>query len=114
MNNQILNLNKNTINFDEDEDDENNNFDISKIHIIITQRNNRKFYTNIKGINTKYDYKLLLNELKKKFNTNGSIVTNKDTLVKSIQLNGDLKLEVKEFLINENISEQNNIIIKNM
>lgn len=107
MERQILNYNNNIIDFNNDD-----NEDDLKIYITILQRNNRKFYTNIKGIDKKYDYKLILCNLKKKFSTNGFIYINKNTLDKSIQLNGDLRIEVTNFLINEKITEKKNIIYK--
>lgn len=67
------------------------------IHIRIQQRNGRKTLTTVQGLPTEYDLKKILKVLKKDFACNGSIV--KDTsLGEVIQLQGDQRVKVSEFL----------------
>ncbi|KAI5464321.1 translation initiation factor SUI1 [Mariannaea sp. PMI_226] len=67
------------------------------IHIRIQQRNGRKTLTTVQGLPTKYDRKKILKVIKKKFACNGTIV-NDDEMGEVIQLQGDQRKVVKEWL----------------
>lgn len=69
----------------------------SYIHIRIQQRNGRKTLTTVTGVPEEYDLKKILKVLKKDFACNGNIA--KDPEAGSvIQLQGDQRLKVMEFL----------------
>ena len=72
------------------------------VHIRIQQRNAKKTITTIEGLDTSIDLKKLVKYIKKKFNCNGSIIK---TVVDIdiIQLQGDQRENIKNFLIKENI-----------
>mmetsp|Transcript_13320 Transcript_13320/g.31990 ORF Transcript_13320/g.31990 Transcript_13320/m.31990 type:complete len:120 (+) Transcript_13320:98-457(+) len=75
------------------------------IHIRVQQRNGRKSLTTLQGINPKINYKVILKECKKKFNCNGTIVDDTE-LGQIIQLQGDQRKVVAQFLIDEKIAKR--------
>ncbi len=81
-----------------------------KVHIRIQVRNRKKCITTIEGLATDLDLKMILEALKKKFNCNGSIM-NDETLGEIIQLQGDNRNGVAEFLILNRIILKDNIIV---
>jgi len=72
----------------------------TNIHIRIQQRNGRKTLTTIEGIPSKFDLKKILKVIKKQFACNGTIV-NDEKAGDVIQLQGDQRNAVKEFLIDK-------------
>ncbi|KAK9238296.1 translation initiation factor SUI1 [Lipomyces kononenkoae] len=78
------------------------------IHIRIQQRNGRKTLTTVQGLPVEYDQKRILRALKKDFACNGNIVKDEE-LGEVIQLQGDQRVKVMEFL-----STQLNILKKNI
>ena len=75
------------------------------IHIRTQQRNGRKSLTTLQGINPKINKKIILKECKKKFNCNGTLVDEPD-LGQVIQLQGDQRKVVAQFLIDEKIAKR--------
>ena len=88
----------------------NNNKDETKINIRIQQRNGRKSITSVSGLDPALDLKKILKTFKKSLNCNGAIIED-ETLGKIIQLQGDQRASVKDFLIKEEISSEENIIM---
>jgi translation initiation factor 1 len=84
-----------------------------KIHIRLQQRNGRKTITTVQGLPDKYDPKKLLKAMKKEFACNGVVQSSVDSddedaaeapktatdFGKVLQLQGDHRVKVKEFLI---------------
>ncbi|GMM28236.1 translation initiation factor eIF1 [Martiniozyma asiatica (nom. inval.)] len=70
----------------------------SYVHIRIQQRNGRKTLTTVQGLPAEYDLKKILKVIKKDFATNGNIVKD-DEMGEVIQLQGDQRLKVMEFLV---------------
>lgn len=70
------------------------------IHIRIQQRNGRKTLTTVQGVPSEYDLKKILKVLKKDFACNGNIVKDSE-LGEVIQLQGDQRVKVSEFLITQ-------------
>ena len=80
------------------------------IHIRIQQRNGRKTLTTVTGVPEEYDLKKILKVLKKDFACNGNIV--KDPEAGSvIQLQGDQRLKVMQFLVKQLGMQKKNINI---
>jgi len=94
------------------------NDDISgsgKIHIRIQQRNGRKMLTTVQGLDKAYDAKKVLKAFKKEFACNGTVVSSEEADLDSpapvptgkakqnfgqvIQLQGDQRTKIREFLI---------------
>ncbi|PVU88471.1 hypothetical protein BB561_005834 [Smittium simulii] len=80
------------------------------IHIRIQQRNGRKTITSLQGLPEELDQKRLLKAFKKVFACNGTIVED-DELGEVIQLQGDQRTNVRDFLIDEKISKKDMIKI---
>jgi len=76
------------------------------IHIRVQQRNGRKSLTTVQGINPKINKKIILKECKKKFNCNGCIVEDSEH-GDIVQLQGDQRKLVAQFLVDEKISKKN-------
>ena len=80
-----------------------------KIHIRLRQRNARKTVTTVEDLPIDLDLKLILSHFKKTFSCNGNIITKDDVSI--IQLTGDHRNEVSEFLRSQGIATKGNIII---
>jgi len=104
-NNNIQNLAA----FDPFADSEADDFGSSKsanyIHIRIQQRNGRKTLTTVQGLPQELDFKKVLKAFKKQFCCNGTIVEHL-TLGKIIQLQGDQRNNVFQFLVDEGICKK--------
>ena len=88
--------------------------DWSRVHLRIQKRNGRQNITTITGLAPDLDEKRILKALKKKFSCNGSMKFEKDKngneRFVALQLTGDQRDNVKEFLINEEICTEEQII----
>ncbi|KAH3680113.1 hypothetical protein WICMUC_000514 [Wickerhamomyces mucosus] len=80
------------------------------IHIRIQQRNGRKTLTTVQGLPDEYDLKRILKVLKKDFACNGNIVKDEE-LGEVIQLQGDQRVKVMEFLTSQLQLQKKNIKI---
>jgi translation initiation factor 1 len=72
------------------------------------QRNNRKTITTVEGIPEKFSTLKLLRHWKQTFNTNGTVIKDKER-GKIIQIQGDSRKEIAEFLYYEGIAERDEI-----
>lgn len=72
------------------------------VHIRIQQRNGRKSLTTVQGLPDEVDFKKVLKAFKKQFCCNGTVVEDPE-LGKVIQLQGDQRKNVSQFLIDEGI-----------
>ncbi|CDJ28170.1 translation initiation factor SUI1, putative [Eimeria mitis] len=77
------------------------------IHIRNQQRNGRKSVTTVQGLPKTFDLKKMVRALKKEFSCNGTVIEDPEH-GSIIQLQGDQRQAVKEFLEREGIcgSEQ--------
>ncbi|CAH1764273.1 6421_t:CDS:2, partial [Entrophospora sp. SA101] len=75
------------------------------IHIRIQQRSGRKTLTTVQGLPSEYDQKKLLKAFKKEFACNGTLVQDEE-LGQVIQLQGDQRLKVQNFLAEEGIDKK--------
>ena len=81
----------------------------NKIHIRIIERTKKKKITIIENLPLDIDLKKLIMFLKKTFNCMGTIFkTNNNNI---LQFSGDNRFNFKNFLIKENISNEDNIIV---
>ncbi|KAJ1665775.1 Eukaryotic translation initiation factor eIF-1 [Coemansia sp. RSA 1813] len=92
--------------FDETTEDKETGMD--HIHLRIKQRRGRKMLTTIQGLPEIFDYKKLVKYFKNTFACMGTII-NDETYGKAIQLSGDQRLKVREFLIGEEIATADTI-----
>eukprot|EP00892_Ulva_mutabilis_P009720 jgi/Ulvmu1/711/UM010_0083.1 len=72
------------------------------VHIRIQQRNGRKSLTTVQGIKKSFDYKKILKALKKEYCCNGTVVED-DELGQVIQVQGDQRKNIADFLTSNKI-----------
>lgn len=72
------------------------------------QRNGRKTLTTVQGLAKDFDQKMILKAFKKEFACNGTLVDD-DELGEVIQLQGDHRHKVYQFLVNEKIATKDHI-----
>ena len=86
----------------------------NKVHIRTQQRTqqrtSKKYITIIESLPKDLNFKKIIKQMKKKFVCNRTILKN-DYNEKIINLSGDQRYKVKEFLINYKISDDKDIII---
>ncbi|GIL50984.1 hypothetical protein PLESTB_000175600 [Pleodorina starrii] len=80
------------------------------VHIRVQQRNGRKSLTTVQGLKEKYDYNKVLKALKKEFCCNGTVVEDSE-LGKVIQLQGDQRKNVSDFLLGQKLVKKDQIKI---
>ena len=80
------------------------------MHIRIQQRNGRKSLTTVQGLPPELDLKRILRAFKKSFSCNGNIVEDPE-LGEVIQLQGDHRKEIGQFLLDEGICKKEAIKI---
>lgn len=84
--------------------------DQSKIHIRVQQRNGRQCITTIQGFADDLDVKRICKAFKKNFSCNGAVSEDKE-MGEVIQLSGDQRTLVKDFLVDQEIYHNNQIVI---
>ena len=88
----------------------NNDFDDLKVDIRKQARNGKKCITLIEGLAEDLDKKKIAKHLAKTLQCSASILQN-EKIGEVIKLSGDKIKEVKEFLIEEEIYKESNIIV---
>ncbi|XP_044472741.1 protein translation factor SUI1 homolog [Mangifera indica] len=78
------------------------------VHLRVQQRNGKKSITTVEGLNQNLSYTKILKDLKKEFCCNGNVVQDKN-LGKVIQLQGDQRTNVLNFLVKEKLVEKSQI-----
>jgi translation initiation factor 1 len=76
----------------------------------IQQRNGRKTLTTLQGLPKEIDSKRLLKAVKKAFACNGTVVDDEEH-GEIIQMQGDQRVKMAEFLVSEGIAKKSNIKI---
>lgn len=80
------------------------------IHIRVQKRNGRKCVTTVQGLPKNFKYKKLLSTVKHKFCCNGTIRED-EKLGKILQLSGDQRKNLSDFLIEEGIATKETLKI---
>jgi translation initiation factor 1 len=86
-------------------------FPEKEITISVNKRNSKKCKTNIYGWGEEYDLSKICSHFKNTYKCSGAVVENKN-YGWVIELTGDNKKNIYEFLINEGICCKENIITK--
>lgn len=86
-------------------------FENSKVTIAVEKRNGKKCITNVIGMAEDLDLHKILSYLKKKHNCNGSILKD-EKYGEIMSFTGDQKENIYNFLINEQIYDKEDIIVK--
>nr|CAB3241520.1 eukaryotic translation initiation factor 1-like [Phallusia mammillata] len=82
----------------------------SVIHIRIQQRNGRKTLTTVQGISEDYDKKKIVRACKKEFACNGTVVDHSE-YGEVLQLQGDQRQNIAEFLLNVGLAKKEQVKI---
>ncbi|KAK3027935.1 hypothetical protein RJ639_039402 [Escallonia herrerae] len=80
------------------------------VHVRIQQRNGKKSLTTVQGLKKEFSYEKILKDLKKEFCCNGNVVQDKE-LGKVIQLQGDQRKKVANFLTQAGLVKKDQIKI---
>ncbi|TVU38613.1 hypothetical protein EJB05_11997, partial [Eragrostis curvula] len=80
------------------------------VHVRIQQRNGRKSLTTVQGLKKEFSYSKILKDLKKEFCCNGTVVQDPE-LGQVIQLQGDQRKNVSNFLVQAGIVKKEHIKI---
>ncbi|GAA5814633.1 SUI1 [Mucor flavus] len=75
------------------------------LHLRIQQRNGRKTLTTLQGLPKEIDSKRLLKAVKKAFACNGTVVEDEEH-GHIIQMQGDQRMKMAEFLVSEGIAKK--------
>ncbi|KAK4723374.1 hypothetical protein R3W88_026153 [Solanum pinnatisectum] len=78
------------------------------VHIRVQQRNGKKSWTMMEGLMKDFSYEKILKDLKKEYCCNGTIIQDKE-LGKVIQLQGDQRKNVSQFLVKADIVNKEQI-----
>lgn len=78
------------------------------IHIRVQQRNGRKTLTTVQGLPQQLDQRKILKAFKKDFACNGNIVQDEE-MGEVIQLQGDHRHKVQQFLVEQQIATADKI-----
>lgn len=81
-----------------------------KVHVRVQQRNGRKCITTVAGLADDLDIKRICKAFKKTFSCNGAVQNDEDA-GEVIQLSGDQRTNVKEFLTAQEICHAENIVL---
>ncbi|KAI8640174.1 translation initiation factor SUI1 [Parasitella parasitica] len=79
-------------------------------HIRVQQRNGRKTLTTLQGLPKEIDCKRLLKAVKKSFACNGTVIEDEEH-GEIIQLQGDHRVKLGEFIVTEGIAKKSEIKI---
>ena len=82
----------------------------TKVHIRIQQRNRRKSILTIQGLEDDLDIKRIFRAMRKLFKCNGAVI-NDEEYGDIIQLQGDHRQAVKEFLVSQDIYKGEQVIV---
>lgn len=82
-----------------------NDSKFKEIHIRVYQRKSRKYITTIEGMDSDLNFKKIIKCMKKTFSCNGTIKMDpKNERLKIIQLAGDQRDDVKDFLLRNELA----------
>lgn len=82
-----------------------------KVHVRIQQRNGRKSITTVAGLAEDLDLKRICKAFKKNFSCNGAVQNDEKEGGEVIQLSGDQRTNVMEFLVDQEICLKDEIVL---
>jgi len=83
----------------------------TKVHIRIQQRNGKKSIYSISGLPQDLDFKKIIKILKKSLKCNGCVNDDDEVIGKVLQLQGDHRVALRDFLIDQKICTREDIVI---
>jgi translation initiation factor 1 len=81
----------------------------NKYHIRVQQRNGRKCITSIDGLEEDLDLKRICKAMREAFSCNGNVVMKSDEETGVIQLQGDQRENIKQWLLDQQIILKNEV-----
>mmetsp|Transcript_840 Transcript_840/g.1025 ORF Transcript_840/g.1025 Transcript_840/m.1025 type:complete len:106 (+) Transcript_840:113-430(+) len=102
-------MNFNTFDAFEDAGDGANSSE-DKVHVRVQQRNGRKCITTVAGLADDLDIKRICKAFKKNFSCNGAVQKDEEEN-EVIQLSGDQRTNVKDFLVDQEICIAPSIVL---
>ncbi len=81
-----------------------------KVHVRVQQRNGRKCITTVAGLANDLDIKRICKAFKKNFSCNGAVQKDEDSN-EVIQLSGDQRTNVMEFLVDQEICHKTEVVL---
>ncbi|KAJ7540969.1 hypothetical protein O6H91_10G039300 [Diphasiastrum complanatum] len=78
------------------------------VHVRVQQRNGRKSLTTVQGLKKDFNYNKILKDFKKEFCCNGTVVQDPE-LGQVIQLQGDQRKNVSQFLVQAGVVKKDQI-----
>mmetsp|Transcript_23989 Transcript_23989/g.34357 ORF Transcript_23989/g.34357 Transcript_23989/m.34357 type:complete len:109 (+) Transcript_23989:246-572(+) len=81
-----------------------------KVHVRVQQRNGRKCITTVAGLADDLDIKRICKAFKKNFSCNGAVQKDEES-GEVIQLSGDQRTNVKDFLVDQEISAPDSVVL---
>lgn len=94
----------------EDANDNKGGAQVAKVHVRVQQRNNRKCITTVAGLADDLDVKRICKAFKKNFSCNGALQKDEDD-GEVIQLSGDQRTNVMEFLLDQEICQKDDVVL---
>ena len=85
-----------------------------KLHVRIQKRNGKKCITTAQGFEEDLDVKRICKAMRKQFNCNGNVIHDKEKEIDVLQLQGDQRENVKEWILAQQIipkSEADRIVV---
>lgn len=95
--------------FDDDDNNKAGN-QADKVHVRVQQRNGRKCITTVAGLADDLDIKRICKAFKKNFSCNGAVQKDEDD-GEVIQLSGDQRTNVMEFLVDQEICHKEEVVL---
>jgi len=84
--------------------------DAKKVHIHAKRRKGKKYTSSVINLAEDLDLKRMLSSLKKTLKCNGAVVEH-ETFGKVIQLQGDHRLQICDFLVEQEICRKDEIVV---
>mmetsp|Transcript_62218 Transcript_62218/g.178991 ORF Transcript_62218/g.178991 Transcript_62218/m.178991 type:complete len:110 (+) Transcript_62218:291-620(+) len=94
----------------EDAGDKTGNTTEEKVHVRVQQRNGRKCITTVAGLADDLDIKRICKAFKKNFSCNGAVQKDEE-IGEVIQLSGDQRTNVKDFLVDQEICHAESVVL---
>lgn len=86
-----------------------NNTVKNKYHIRVQQRNGRKCITTLDGLEEDLDLKRICKAMRNAFSCNGNVVMKEDEETGVIQLQGDQRENIKQWLLDQEVILKNEV-----
>ncbi|KPI86027.1 putative Translation factor SUI1 [Leptomonas seymouri] len=84
-----------------------------KVHIRVQQRKGKKFVTTVQGLNQRLNFRRINREFQRRWGCNGTVITTVDAGT-VIQLQGNWSENIKQFILDEHMTTENNLEIHSL